>query len=161
VGFCWILGRLKRVRVPGSCQSLNENQWRFFIARHRNQLEPTKAKKESVFNETRILHKGPDPCIKNWAKSLLSDLSFSVCLLHILSFSSPLHSPILSTPACLPLSHLGVCFYVTLNLHVIVLATSETNSPSLPPNFRFPIERIFLTQVGTQTVMSRKVGFKV
>lgn len=92
-------------------------------------------------------------------KNSLSDLRFSMCLLHvlyILSLSSPPLSPLLSL---LPSSLLSlICgrkwlsylsWHVSLTLHIIVPDTQETNSPSLLPGFRFPIERILLTQFGT------------
>lgn len=44
---------------------------------------------------------------------------------------------------------------------VTVPDTSETDSPSLLPSFRFPVERILLTQPRTHSAVTRGMGFKI
>ena len=51
--------------------------------------------------------------------------------------------------------------HVALSLHDTVPAISEANSPCLLPNFRFPVERVFLTQLRTHSVLTRGTGFKI
>lgn len=127
--------------------------------------------KKSTFKEIWMLTKNWIRVLESWQKGpCLSGRNFSVCLLlilYILLPSFPLSSfSFLFLPP--PPSHLWKKiaslqfeFAYYTDFHVTVPAASETNSPSPLPNFRFLVERIRLTQLGTHPTLTRGTGFKI
>lgn len=147
-----------------SCWVLKVFEWaliRIWLQGTEISLDQLK-QKGSVLKETGMLHQEQDPCTGKLAKiPYLFSLSFSACLLHILHILS-LSS--LLFPLFLPShSHLWkkMASLQFPSLPVTVPDTSETDSPSLLPSFRFPVERILLTQPRTHSAVTRGTGFKI